>query len=66
VCDGNCHEEHAHLPGYLLMAFGLLALPLNLDIWPTLSWAKAWPVVMVMLGLVFLVKVSLCKRVSSE
>ncbi len=61
VCGSNCHEEHSHLPGLLLAAFGLLALPLNFGMIPGLEWALAWPVFLVVLGVVMALRVSICR-----
>lgn len=52
---GN-QKENPHLPGMLLIAYGLLALPLNLDLIPGLEWAKAWPLVLALFGVVLVVK----------
>jgi hypothetical protein len=43
VCGDDCHDQHAHLPGYLLIAFGLLGLPFNFDLLSGFEAAKAWP-----------------------
>ena len=63
-CGADCHDEHAHLPGYLLIALGLLALPINLGFIPGLEWAKAWPLLLVLFGFVLLAKVSICRMKS--
>ena len=55
------HKENPHLPGYLLIALGLLALPINFGLLPGLEWAKAWPLLVVLFGIVFLVKTELAK-----
>jgi hypothetical protein len=49
-------DDNAHLPGYLLIAWGLLALPLNFGLLPGFEWAKAWPLILVLFGIVFIVK----------
>ncbi len=55
-------DPHAHLPGYLLIAFGLLTLPVNFGLVGGLEWAKAWPLLLVVFGFVLIAKVSLCRR----
>jgi hypothetical protein len=64
-CGDNCHEDHSHLPGYLLIAFGLLALPINFGLISGLEWAKAWPLLLVLVGATLVAKVTLCKAQSS-
>ena len=66
VCGGNCHEKHAHLPGYLLIAFGLLLFPVNFGLIPGVEWAKAWPLVLVLFGFVYLSKVSICRIMANK
>ncbi|MBU0591848.1 hypothetical protein KKF81_00820 [Candidatus Micrarchaeota archaeon] len=55
------HETHPHLPGYLMIAFGLLGLSVNFDLINGLDWAKAYPLLVVLFGFVVLVKVSLAR-----
>lgn len=62
VCGGNCHDEHSHLPGLLLTAAGLVALPLNFGMVAGLEWAQAWPLALVVLGIILSVKVLICKN----
>ncbi len=57
----EAHDPHAHLPGYLLIAFGLMALPINFGLIDELEFAKAWPLLLVIFGFVLLAKVQLCK-----
>ncbi|MBU0532248.1 hypothetical protein KKB44_02020 [Candidatus Micrarchaeota archaeon] len=57
----KCCGENPHLPGYLLIAFGLLALPLNFGLIPGLEWAKAWPLLLVLFGIAMVVKTVLAK-----
>jgi len=64
MCGGDCKEKHSRLPGYLLMAFGFLALPINFDMIPGLEWLKAWPLFLVLMGAVIAIKVTLCRRKS--
>jgi hypothetical protein len=66
VCGGNCHEKHAHLPGYLLIAFGLLLFPINFDLIPGVEWAKAWPLVLVLFGFVYISKVTICRIMANK
>lgn len=61
VCGGDCNDKHANLPGYLLIAFGLLALPINFGLLGNLEFAKAWPLILVLFGCVALVKIRLCR-----
>ena len=61
VCGGDCHDPHARLPGYLLIAAGLLAVPLNFGLIGGLEFAKAWPLLLVLFGFAVLVKVELCR-----
>jgi hypothetical protein len=35
---------------------GLMTLPLNFGLMPGLEWAKAWPLILVLFGIVFIVK----------
>ncbi len=62
ACGGDCHDEHAHLPGYLLIALGALAVPINFGMIPVLEWTKAWPLLLVLFGFVYIVKTSLCRK----
>ena len=47
----------AHLPGYLMIAFGLIGLGINFDLMGGMTWAKAYPLLAVLFGAVALVKV---------
>ncbi len=58
---GECVDPHARLPAYLLIAFGLMTLPINFGMIDGLEFAKAWPLLLVMIGCVLLAKVQLCK-----
>ena len=49
-------EENMHLPGFLMIAFGLLALPLNFGLIVGIEWAKAWPLLLVLFGVAHVVK----------
>ncbi len=60
-CGSNCHEEDAHLPGLLLAALGLLALPINFGLIPGMEWALAWPVLIVFIGIVLALRVNICR-----
>jgi len=66
TCGGNCHDKHAHLPGYLLIAFGLLLFPINFDLIPGVEWAKAWPLVLVLFGFVYISKVTICRIMANK
>ncbi len=63
-CGSNCDEEHSHLPGLLLAALGLLALPINFGLIPGMEWALAWPLLIVFLGIVLALRVSICRSSS--
>ena len=60
-CGDQCHEEHSHLPGYLLIAFGLLALPVNFGLIPGMDWLKSWPLLLVLFGVTMVAKVAICR-----
>ncbi len=62
TCGSNCHDDHARLPGYLAIALGVLAVPLNFGFVPTLEWAKAWPLLFVLFGFVMVIRATLCRR----
>ncbi|MFH1685822.1 MAG: hypothetical protein ABH983_05975 [Candidatus Micrarchaeota archaeon] len=51
----------AHLPGYLLIAFGLLGLGINFDLFAGLTWVKAYPLLAVLFGVVALVKLAISR-----
>ncbi len=51
----------AHLPGYLLIAFGLLGLGINFDLFAGLTWAKAYPLLAVLFGVVALAKLAISR-----
>jgi len=51
----------AHLPGYLLIAFGLMGLGINFDLFAGLTWAKAYPLLAVLFGVVALVKLAISR-----
>lgn len=54
-------SRFAHLPGYFMIAYGLIALGLNFDMLPGLEWAKAYPLFAVLLGVVVLVKLAISR-----
>lgn len=64
LCGDNCHEPHAHLPGFLLIALGFLVLPLNYGLVANLEWARAWPLAIVLVGCILVVKVTICRKQS--
>lgn len=64
VCGSGCHDEHSHLPGLLLAAFGLLALPVNFGLIPGMEWALAWPLLIVFIGIVLALRVNICRSSS--
>lgn len=59
------HADDSHLPGALLLGLGLIALPINFDLIPGLQVAKAYPILISLLGIVMLVASRLEKRFSS-
>lgn len=61
TCGSSCHEDDAHLPGFLLAAIGLLALPINFGLIPGMEWALAWPLLIVFIGLVLVLRVNICR-----
>jgi len=61
VCGGDCHDRHSRLPGLLLMALGLVALPINFGLVPGFEWALAWPLLLVVIGAVLVVRVHICR-----
>ena len=46
-----------HVPGFLMIAFGVLGLALNFDLIEGLQWAKAYPLLAVLFGFAVLAKV---------
>lgn len=54
-------KEHKdlHIPGFLLIAYGILGLAVNFDLIESLTWAKAYPLLGVLFGFAFLAKVIL-------
>jgi hypothetical protein len=58
----NVSVRDAHLPGYLLIAFGLLGLGVNFDLFSGLTWAKAYPLLALLFGIVALVKLAIEKE----
>jgi hypothetical protein len=48
-------HDDSHLPGALLLGLGLIALPINFDLIPGLEVAKAYPILVSLLGIVLLV-----------
>ena len=57
-------KDDLHVPGALLIAFGLMLLPVNYDLLPGLEVLKAWPLLFVLFGFVLFVKSTLAKRSS--
>ena len=51
----------AHLPGYLMIAFGILGLGINFEVFADMSWAKAYPWLAILFGIVALVKLAISK-----
>lgn len=54
ICGDNCHEDHSHLPGLLLTAFGVLGLA-------NIQFAAIWPIAISLLGVVLVSKVIICR-----
>ncbi|HID72996.1 TPA: hypothetical protein EYP38_03560 [Candidatus Micrarchaeota archaeon] len=61
-CGSECNMQHARLPGYLLIALGIMAVPLNFGFLPMMDWAKAWPLLLVLFGFVLVIRTTLCRR----
>lgn len=57
-------KDDLHIPGALLIAFGLMLLPVNYDLLPGLESLKAWPLLFVLFGFVLFIKSTLAKRSS--
>lgn len=57
----NHKVQDSHLPGYLMIAFGLLGLGINYNLIGGMNWAKAYPLLAVLFGIVALVKVVISK-----
>lgn len=55
-------KDDLHIPGAILIAFGLMLLPVNYDLVPGLEPLKAWPLLFVLFGFVLFVKSTLSKR----
>ena len=51
----------AHLPGYLMIAFGLIGLGINFDLFSGLAWMKAYPLLAILFGFAALVKAIISK-----
>jgi len=60
-CGDDCHAFDAWLPGFLLTCLSLIALPLNFGLVDGMDWAKAWPLIPAIIGIVLVVKVELCR-----
>jgi hypothetical protein len=62
VC-GECEQPHPQLRGYLLMALGLMFLPISFGFFPEFDWvANGWPVLLVMFGIVLVAKATICEK----
>jgi hypothetical protein len=60
VC-GSCEYPNPHLPGYLIMALGMMFLPISFGFMPEFDWiAKGWPILVVLFGMVLVAKASVC------
>ena len=55
------NKENPFLPGYLMIAFGFLALPLNFGLVPGFEWLKAWPLLLVLFGVAVVTRELLAK-----
>ena len=64
ICGGECHDPHANLPGYILIALGVIAIPLNFGMVNGLDFTRAWPLLFVLFGFVLLAKVQFCRKKS--
>ena len=62
VC-GECEQPHPHLRGYIMMALGLMFLPISFGFFPEFDFvANGWPVLLVMFGIVLVAKASICEK----
>ncbi|MDD5339750.1 MAG: DUF5668 domain-containing protein [Candidatus ainarchaeum sp.] len=66
MCGDGCHAMDSWLPAYLLICFGALALPINFGVLQGLEVLKAWPVLMILVGIVLVVKIELCRSRSKK
>jgi hypothetical protein len=66
MCGDGCHAMDSWLPGYLLIGFGVLALPLNFGVLQGMEVLRAWPVLMILIGIVLVVKIELCRSRSKK
>lgn len=57
----NCAQPPDRLPGYLLIALGAMWLPANYGLVPGFEWAKAGPLVLVLMGVVLVAQATLQK-----
>ena len=64
ICGGECNDPHANLPGYILIALGIIAIPLNFGMVGGLDFTRAWPLLFVLFGFVLLAKVQFCRKKS--
>ncbi|MDD5171597.1 MAG: hypothetical protein PHF60_01020 [Candidatus ainarchaeum sp.] len=60
TCGDNCTEKHSHLPGLLLATFGILGLEANYGLLG-MDALRAWPLFLVLIGIVLAVKVTICR-----
>lgn len=54
--SSRARDPNPHLPGYLLIAFGLMGVSLNFDLLLGLEWAKAYPLLLVLFGIAVITK----------
>ena len=58
---GSCEYPNPHLPGYLVMALGMMFLPISFGFMPEFdAIAKGWPILVVLFGMVLVAKASVC------
>lgn len=60
ACGDSCTDTHSHLPGLLLAAFGVLGLEANYGLLG-MDALRAWPLFVVLIGLVLVAKVTICR-----
>lgn len=61
VC-GGCEESHPRLSGYLLVALGVMLVPVNMGMIPGFEFGTAWPILLVLIGAVLIARATLCKK----
>ena len=58
----SVQRSNPHLPGTLMIAFGLIGLGVNYDLLAGLDWLKAYPLLAVLFGIVAIAEVLISRR----